>query len=183
MWLSPRVTIRRILESEARPSWTTVVALATVGTAISSLQVDEARALSASRSAMPVALSALQLIFGVLVGPFILAIVGGWLGGDADAADLREAVAWSYVPIATTSPLWIPVWFTLGSGALAKDVESLVGSEWLGMALLAAIVLINLWSVPLLIGGLSAAQRFSIGKTIVCVAITLIPLVVLRVIS
>ena len=63
------------------------------------------------------------------------AIVGGWLGGDADPTDLREAIAWSYVPIAASSVLWIPILLTLGMRAFGAGAEPFVGLEWLGALL------------------------------------------------
>ena len=183
MWFSPRVTIRRILDSEVRPSWTTVVVLATVGLALPSLQLDETGALSASRSMMPVLLGIMQTIFGVLIGPFLLAIVGEWLGGQADASDLRHAVAWSYVPVAASSLLWIPILLTLGTGAFAAEADPVTGLEWIGMALLMVVSIGYVWSLPLLIGAVAAAQRFSIAKAILSWLIVSIPLLLLTLLS
>jgi hypothetical protein len=179
MWFSPRVTMRRLLEAETRPSWIPVVALAAVSSALSSMQLDEAGALSASRSAMPVIIGSLQVIFGVLVGPFLLAFVGGWLGGEADPADIREVLAWSYVPIAVGSVLWIPLVLTLGTRAFGTDSEPLTGLQWLSVPLLLGIGVSYLWSLPLMVGGLAAVQRFSIGKAILCLVILSVPLLLL----
>ena len=115
VWFSPRLTMRRVLAAEPRPSWTAVIALAALHQVFSSLQVDPVSgAFSANRSAMPAILGALQIVFGVLVGPFLLAFVGSWLSGEADADDLRHAVAWSYVPHAIFGLLWIPILIAFG---------------------------------------------------------------------
>jgi hypothetical protein len=166
MWFSPRRTVRRILDSEVRPNWVTVIVLATVGLAIASLKADETGALSASRSMMPVLIGSLQTIFGVLIGPFLLAIVGEWLGGEADASDLRHAVAWSYVPIAASSVLWIPILLTIGTRAFGADVGDVEGLEWLGVVLMLVVGVASIWSLPLMVGAVAAAQRFSIGKAL-----------------
>jgi hypothetical protein len=179
MWFSPRATIRRILDSDVRPGWVVVIALAAASAAVSSLQLDETGALSPSRSAMPVVMSGLQMIFGVLIGPFLMAIVGGWLGGEADPSDLRHAVAWSYVPVAATSLLWIPIFLTIGTRAFATDGGPLVGVEWLSLPLLVAISLSYVWTIPLLVGGLAAAQRFSIARAIAYVVVLSVPLFML----
>ena len=179
MWFSPRLTVRRILDNEVRPSWVAVVALATVGLAFRSLQLDETGALSASRSMMPVLIEILQTIFGVLIGPFLLAIVGEWLGGEADASDLRHAVAWSYVPVAACSLLWIPILLTIGTRAFSTNVDQFVGLEWLGVALMLVVNIGHVWSVPLMVGAVAAAQRFSIAKAILSWLILSIPFLLL----
>ena len=179
MWFSPRITIRGILDAADRPSWMLVAVLAVANTAIAQIKADDAGALSLSRSMMPVILSALNLVYGLLIAPFVAAIVGGWLGGDADPTDLREAIAWSYVPIAASSVLWIPILLTLGMRAFGAGAEPFVGVEWLGVLLLVAISVSFFWSIPLQVGGLAAAQRFSIGKAILYVLILSIPLFLL----
>jgi len=184
MWFSPRVTIRRVLDAEARSSWVPVVALAAVSSAFGSLQLDpDTTALSASRSAMPMIIGVLQLIFGVLVGPFLLAFVGGWLGGEADPADIREAVAWSYVPIAVGSLLWMPLLLAFGSRVFHNDLAPQSALPWPAMLMLLGISLSYLWSIPLLVGGLAEVQRFSIGKAILSLIILGIPLVLLSAIG
>jgi len=156
-----------------------VAVLAVASTAIAQIKADDAGVLSLSRSMMPVILSALNLVYGLLIAPFVAAIVGGWLGGDADPTDLREAIAWSYVPIAASSVLWIPILLTLGMRAFGAGAEPFVGLEWLGALLLIAIGVSYVWTIPLQVGGLAAAQRFSIGKAILYVLILSIPLFLL----
>jgi hypothetical protein len=93
-WFSPRRTIRRIIEAEAPPSWWPVIALAVLGQVIALTEFNPDHSVNVSNSAMPVALGALQTIFSVLVGPFLLAFAGGWLGGEADPGEIRQAIAW-----------------------------------------------------------------------------------------
>jgi hypothetical protein len=179
MWFSPRITIRGILDVADRPSWMPVAVLAVASTAIAQIKADDSGVLSLSRSMMPVILSSLNLVYGLIIAPFVAAIVGGWLGGDADPTDLREAIAWSYVPIAASSVLWIPILLTLGTRAFGAGAEPFVGLEWLGALLLIAISVSYFWTIPLQVGGLAAAQRFSIGKAILYVLILSIPLFLL----
>src|SRR5262245_7418738 len=179
MWFSPRVTIRSILIAEERPSWMPVVALAVASAVIAAAQADESGAFSVSRSAMPMILSGIQLVYGVIIAPFLAAFVGGWFGGDADPTDIREAFAWGYVPIAAGAVLWIPIMLTLGMRAFAADAQPLAGLEWIGACLLIAVAITNVWTTVLQVGGLAAAQRFSIGKAILCVIVLAIPLVFL----
>jgi hypothetical protein len=93
MWLSPQVTIRRILRAEPRPSWVPVVALVALHSGLDRLSFhypfDTAAALLGALMAALV-FGSVQLIFSILIGPFLLAIAGGWLGGDADADEIRQ---------------------------------------------------------------------------------------------
>lgn len=179
MWFAPRATTRRILESEAKPSWTAVVSLATFSSALAGVQLDETGAFSASRSMMPVLIGALQTVFGVVVGPFLMAIVGGWFGGEADPSDLRHAVAWSYIPVAASSVLWIPIWLLMiGAGVAANDGENLIGPALVSMALI-TVVLSFLWAVALFIGALAAAQNFSLFKATLYVLVMSLPVLIL----
>jgi hypothetical protein len=82
MWFSPRWTIRRIVDAEVRPSWVPVVALAILNGAIRSLQLEpKDNSFSAAQSFYPVVIGGAQFVFAIVVGPILLAVVGGWLGG------------------------------------------------------------------------------------------------------
>jgi hypothetical protein len=71
IWFSPRRTMRRIVDSDARPNWVAVVALAAPAQAVAALQRDPADlTFSVSWSTMPVILGGLQLAFSVLVSGF-----------------------------------------------------------------------------------------------------------------
>jgi len=180
MWFSPRITMRHLAAAETVPSWAPVVALAALSSAMGSLQLDpETGALSASRSTMPVIIGVLQLIFGVLVGPFLLALVGGSLGGEADADQIRNAVAWSYVPIAVGTVLWVPLLFVLGTSALGDDFAPQSALQWLVILLALGIPVTYVWSLPLLVASLAEVQRFSIGKAVLNVCILAVPVILM----
>ena len=183
MWFSPRVTIRRLVEAEVRPSWAPVVALAALSSALLNMQLDDTGALSASRSFMPVVIGVLQLLFGVLVAPFLLAFVGGWFGGEADPTDIREAVAWSYVPIAVCSALWIPLLLIGGTRVFGSDWAPESGMNWITVPMILGITVSYIWSVPLLVGAIAEVQRFSIGKAILRLIVLLVPTMLLSAIG
>jgi len=179
IWFSPRITIRRLLDAENRPSWIPVVALTAISSALTAIQLDPEGTISVPGSTMPVIIGVLQLVFGVLIGPFLLAFTGGWLGGEADPADIRQAVAWSYVPTAVSSVLWIPVLLAFGYRAFGTDVSPESGLEWLGMAALLLMTVAYFWSVPLLVATLAEVQRFSFVKAIVSLVILTIPVLLI----
>lgn len=180
MWFSPRDTIRRLLQAETRPSWVPVVVVAAVGTALGALQLDDHGALSFSRSSAPVVIGVMQLVFAVLVGPIILALVAGPVGSDADASDIREAVAWSHVPVAVASVVWALGALLIGSSVFAGQIELESAWDVLGALLLVIAGVCYVWTIPTMVGGLAGAMRSSIGKALLVLLIVSVPALVLR---
>ena len=68
---------------------------------------------------------------------------------------------------------------TLGTRAFGTDSEPLTGLQWLSVPLVLGIGVSYVWSLPLMVGGLAAVQRFSIGKAILCLVILSFPLILL----
>ena len=159
------------MEAEVRPAWWPVVALAILGESAAALEFDADGTLSLSRSFMPVALGSAGTIFGVLIGPFILAFVGGWLGGNADPAEIRQAVAWSYAPFAVGGLGWMPV------AILYRDRSSDMPVTLLPLVLAALIG--ALWSLVTQVAMLAEVQQFSILRAIASIVIVLIPTLLL----
>jgi hypothetical protein len=170
--------MRAVLAAEPRPSWSAVIALAALHQVLASLKIDPVDgAFSANLSAMPAILGALQIVFGVLVGPFLLAFVGSWLGGEADADDIRHAVAWSYVPHAIFGLLWIPILIAFGGPPTGAAPAG--AAQWIA-ALLSLVVFSGaVWTVVLEVIMLAEVQRFAIWRAILSMVILLIPLILL----
>jgi len=171
IWFSPRRTIRRIVDADAPPPWWPVIALAMVGQIIGSLQFDASGDVNLSRSFMPVAIGLAQTIFSVLVGPFLLAFVGSWFGGEADPTDIRQAVAWSYVPIAFAGLLLIPALLLYGNPMANPNPE--VPLSVLILTFMAGIG--AFWTLVIEVITFAEVQRFSIVRSIATIAILLIP--------
>lgn len=184
MWLSPRVTIVRILRAESRPSWIPVVALVALHAALERLSVhypfDTFAALLGGLMAALV-FGSLQLVYGILIGPFLLAIVGGWLGGDADASDIRQGAAWGYVPIAVATVLWLPIIATLGWEAFNPHLVPDSPVQWGVVSLRLVMFLALLWSMLLQVATLAAVQRFTIPRALANSLIPAIPVILLEV--
>jgi hypothetical protein len=175
IWFSPRKTIRRIVDAQEPPSWWPVVALAALGQASAALAFDPDGSLSISRSFMPVVIGVAQTIFGVLVGPFLLAFVGSWFGGEADPSEIRQAVAWGYVPMAVAGLCWIPLALWYQGRISAPETEIPLAVVPLKLAVLVG----GLWSIVTQIITLAEVQRFSILKAIASIAVVMIPVVLL----
>ena len=178
VWFSPRRTIRAIVDAIERPSIVSVVALASIAAALSGLEPDETGAISAAASTMPVIVGGLRLVFGVIIGPFILAFVGTMLGGEADPTDLRPAVAWSYVPT-VAGLVFLILMLTSLPGAAQTAAEELSGAAVVAFVGAIGIVACALWSIVLLVAMVAEVQRFSVLKAIANVALPAAPILLL----
>lgn len=135
------------------------------------MQFDPDETVNVSQSAMPVVLGALQTVFGVLVGPFLLAFVGGWLGGEADPGEIRQAIAWGYLPFAVAGLCWIPL--ALAYRGTLSQPEPEVPLALVPLVL-AAMVGVS-WSIVTQVIMLAEVQRFSIFRAIASMVVLLIP--------
>jgi hypothetical protein len=116
-----------------------------------------------------------QLVYFVVIGSFLLAFVEGWLGGVGDADDIRQAVAWSYVPTAAATILWIPVVAAFGLRALSADLAPRSAAQLIVLPVVFLISATWIWTLVLQVGGLAEAQRFSIPRAILSIVILAVP--------
>ena len=184
IWFSPRRTIRDLLASEVRPGWTLVVGLAALHGALATLAGLAAKGdLSFNTATMPTIIGALQVVFGVLVGPFLLALSGGWFGGQADPEDIRQSLAWSYAPLAVTAVFWIPVLLAGGGAIDAVHPDEPSASAVLRALLLLAVTFVYVaaavWTFVLQVITLAEVQQFSIPRSLGSIVVWMIPLLLL----
>jgi hypothetical protein len=101
---------------------------------------------------------AIGSILGVLalyVGGKLLQWSGRWLGGQASFDEIQIALAWSTVPRIATLPILLLAILLNGQGLVAFGVYALP-----------IIILLDFWSVVLLVICLGVVQRFSIPKAL-----------------
>jgi len=186
IWYAPRRTMRELLAADPRPGWTLVVGLAALHGALATLGGLAARGdLSFNMAVMPTVLGVLQVIFGVLIGPFLLALSGGWFGGQADPAEIRQSLVWSYAPLAVTAFSWIPV-LMAGAPAAAPDQADLAAAAnvpWLLLAVTLVYFAALLWTLVLQVVTLAEVQHFSIPRSLVSIVVWMIPLMLLSVLT
>lgn len=186
IWFSPRGTMRELLASEVRPGWTLVVGLAALHGALATLGGLAAKGeLSVNMAAMPTIIGVLQVVFGVLVGPFLLAISGGWFGGQADPEEIRQSLAWSYAPFAVTAVCWIPVMLAGGGAVAAVQGDAASASMVLKALLLLAVTLVYVaalfWTFVLQVITLAEVQHFSVPRSLGSIVVWMMPLLLLLV--
>jgi hypothetical protein len=188
IWFSPRRTMRELLSSEVRPGWILVVGLATLNVVLATLAGLAAKGnLSFNTAAMPAIIGALQVIFGVLIGPFLLAFSGGWFGGDADPEEIRQSLAWSYAPLAVTAACWIPVILAGDGVAVSVQADAPSGSTIMKALLLLIVTFVYvaavLWTFVLQVITLAEVQHFSIPRSLGSIVVWMLPLLVLSLLT
>jgi len=152
IWLSPRETIRRIVEWN--PSYC-VLWLACLAGIEQALGHSRIRYLGEK---VPLAvLFAIVLVGGPLGGLLLLWIsslllrwTGRWLGGIATLRQLIAAVAWSLTPQALSLLLFIPAWLIAGRELFTKLTPHLGAHPGLSMMLTAVGAvqgILGIWSI------------------------------------
>ena len=177
MWFAPRRTVRSLMASEQRPSWIPVVVLAGVASSILALKggADDALRETATGIGFAIFQGGVGLIYGLLISPFIIGLVGGWLRADGDAVDVRLAVAWGYLPVAATVVFWVPLLAVFGWEAVRMNPETSTAAQALFQLLYLPIGLAPLYSGALQIGGIAAALQTSIWRALAIVLIVGVP--------
>ena len=184
IWFSPRRAMQALLVSEVRPGWTLVVGLAALHGALATLGGLAAKGqLSLNMAAMPTIIGVLQVVFGVLVGPFFLAFSGGWFGGQADPEDIRQSLAWSYAPFAVTAVCWIPVILAGAGGITPAAVDAPSASVLLRALLFLAVTFVYvaalIWTFVLQVITLAEVQHFSVPRSLGSIVVWMVPLFLL----
>jgi hypothetical protein len=177
MWRAPRKTTRHIMSMEERPSWIPVVALAGINQSLLWLLSNNASSTRNFGTAVGFALfyGVGAMIYGVLIAPFLIAILAGWFGGEGDAADVRHGIAWAFVPQAFVLIAWVPLlaafgWRTFGSKPQPETVLQ-------GFALLCLIPLsiAPIWSFVLEVAAVATAMQLPVWKALVTLLTLAVP--------
>jgi hypothetical protein len=104
----------------------------------------------------------------------VLLFVGRWLGGKADPGEIRQAMAWGYVPVSFAGVGWIPIALRYG-GKPPDD-----GGGLLLFTVLALTVMVGaLWTFTTQIITVAEVQRFSILRAVANIGIPLVSVLIL----
>ena len=161
IWFSPRITIRQLIDADVRPSWVPVIVLALPALMLDYLDTFWSKP---SHEDYPISQAVFFFVTGhifyLVVGPFLLAFVGRWRGGSTSAGCIRQAIIWSYLPvaaasafcIAAASALCLPVLLIFGR----RVFEALIG-PFVSVADF-AIVSAALWGYVIVVGMLAEVR-------------------------
>jgi hypothetical protein len=163
IWLSPRSTGRRLLETDNWREWLPVIVFAAPASFLSVVQ--SARLNPALANVPPAEFVwtwAKFEFYTLVLSPFVLAAIGRLLKGTASARRIRPIVMWAHLPVAVASAFWIPVVLSAGTAVLHE-----ARGGWTVELARFASQSAGLWSSVVLIIMLAEAEAFSVGRAIV----------------
>lgn len=183
IWLQPRATIRRILDTNPRAYVWVLAALGGIGYGPG----DGGEAMLSDLVAW-----LLYPLLGALAGLISLALIpypihwtGRWLGGEGTVVEIRCALAWSQIPTICLLPLSILIMYWLAGihiptgGSVPVGMPAPTGMV-LGVISLIYLV-VGIWQIVITVQTVAEAQRFSGWRSLanLILAALLISLVVL----
>lgn len=190
VWLWPRRTVRQIVNGNPRYGVAVIIILAGLVRGLGTAQgggVGDTVELS-TILVLAAVLGPLGWLVWVYVGAALLRWIGGWLGGEAEAEEVRAALAWTSVPTIYMLPAWLVMIGLFGADLFASAIPRLQASPLLALPLLSFGLLdlaVAFWSQVLLILGLAEVHRFSfwrgLGTWVLTVLLAGIPFLCLAV--
>lgn len=184
IWVKPRGTIRRIVDSDP----TKYVLILAMLTGVSQ-SLDNASRRNAGDSMPLIAVLAICIIGGSIGGIISLYIggalfrwSGSWFGGQATSEEVRAAIAWSSLPnIIISFPVWILMLLIYGQEMFTSSTPRMDANPILALIvslpLLFATIIAGIWSLVLMVKCVGEVHRFSAWKALA--AIILGPMVIL----
>lgn len=97
------------------------------------------------------------------IGAFLVKHTGAWIGGVADSAEVRAALAWGSVPTVLNLFFWVPLLLVIGSEMFTANTPRIAAQTGLAVLLTVlalAMLLMNLWSLILTCNTLAEVQEF-----------------------
>ena len=188
MWFLPRPTIRQIVESNPNQKLPLLIAGAGIAHALSF-----AAGTGMGKNTPLPALILFAIIMGpvsalltVWVGGYLLRWSAAKLGGSATVAETRAAIAWSWVPIVTILPLWIPRYILFADELFKLEtprIDSIPTLSFLFDFINSIEFIVVIWGALLLYSALAEINRFSAWRGFVSVlfaiSIVYIPLLLI----
>ncbi|BAU47450.1 hypothetical protein SVA_0871 [Sulfurifustis variabilis] len=182
IWLSPRATVRRLLDGPPRHREHILGTL---------FAISDALGIAVLRNwgdgldlevilLIAVGLAPVRMVFYLYMYPALAWLTGRWLGGQASLRDIRIATAWSFVPALGAALLWIPEIALFGDELFMSEHPTIEGSPWLTGALYAFVALevVGLaWFGVVFLAALAEAQRFAVWRAVASVALAVALLV------
>jgi hypothetical protein len=114
----------------------------------------------------------LNLVAGALVGK-----IGTWLGGTADWADSRSALAWGMVPyleFAAASAVTYLVFGPPGSWAVLRGLKDQQSPYLIFGVFALSRLLVLIWSIVLVVRANAEVQRFSSWKSLASILLAIV---------
>ena len=186
IWFKPTETLRYIVENCPEKHVSLLLVLGGIVNVIG-----KASSKNMGDTMSTTSVLAICIIFGALFGwisYFIyawgLSATGKWLNGNSESSEFKTLIAWALIPSICTLILLIPEPIILGDDLFKSQKlnhSSLNNTSLIFFGVLE--IILGVWSIVLLVKGISLIQNFGIGKSILnCslpVLVVFIPLVFL----
>lgn len=180
IWTRPRATIRRIVETDVRYQ---VVFLAMLAGALSRLESRWAQVPGAPGSvAFPlmvvasVIVGAILGVIGLYINGALLKWSGSVLGGVANYAEVRAALAWAEVPAIVAVSIGI-LSILIGTGGPLMPFGGSGAESSVSVSLLHAIF--GVWSFILVLKGVGEVHRFSAWRALGAIVLVVVAIAIL----
>lgn len=168
IWLRPRATMRRILDSDPVAHVWLLGAAGGIAQGFRAINTDEygaAPELSVGAVVLiSIIVGALSGVVALLVMPYLLRWTGRWLGGEGSLVNLRASLAWAQVPgiwgLALHAVLIAAFGRQLLDGTVAESLDS-GGTAAFFLAVTLAIAVIAVWQLFTTIKTVAEASGFS----------------------
>ena len=166
IWTRPRDVMRWVLATDPTRNVKGLILGGAVAGALSNAG-DDAESLNGLLLQLALAVpigAAIGYLIYYFVSPWLLTMVGRWLGGTGDRVALRAAVAYALIPSIWASAISIigiiVIAFVLATGA---DATALVRMPWLAVLIAMGVIAFALaiWQLIITIACVSVAHRFS----------------------
>jgi hypothetical protein len=190
MWLSPRDTVRGILQRD--PTYL-VVPLGAIGGVFQALSRASEKSIGDHLSlpvilAIAIPFGAIAGVLGLHVGSALLHFTGKWIGGTGSKEDIRASIAWGTVPALWGGLLWLPIILLTGRAVFLTDIET-SGAGAMTLLIAGGCLLVQagayIWSIFTGLHSLGEAQGFSawraLGNGMLVFLVVFVPIIVLGV--
>jgi len=186
IWLNPTDTLKYILKNCPEKYVAILLVLGGMGRAI-----DRASSKGMGDNMSTAAVLGITIVLGGLLGwityyiyAWAMSVTGEWLNGKSEPSQFRTIIAWALIPSICSLILLVPEVIILGDDLFRSEImnESLFNSiSWIIFGLIEIILAI--WSMVILVKGISLIQDFGIGKSILNMIlpglVLIIPIVVI----
>jgi len=176
IWIKPRETIRRIVDSDPSYRVLLLTALAGIGQALDRASTRN----TGDDLSLPVILviclvaGPIGSIISLYIGGALLRWIGSWFGGQASSEEVRAAMAWSSVPVILSYVLWIPELVLFGEEMFTSVTPRIEANPALAFLLLGFAVIqliLAVWSLVLLLKCLGEVHEFSAWKALAVILV------------
>ncbi len=188
MWFKPRQGMKIVLNSEPSYHYLLLIVLGGIGQAFSNAAAQGLGNLFSTVQiiGLCIFLGPLSGYLSVLIGGWVFKWVGEKLGGSGSIGQIRQAIAWSWVPIVSTLPLWLVKWLLFKNEMFTTDTP-FIDSHPLLRQLYGFIGLIDLvlglWVLVILYNTVAEAHGFTlwrgVGTVILSGLLLMIPLLLM----